>query len=624
VGRVRQALSALMSPTQTIGKVNEVPGQRALVVADFAPVVYATKKLLEAVDVTVTENELRLDRVEVLYALASDLEGILRDLLGAGGVPGAPRPVPGPGAPGAKPTAQIIADNRTNSLVLYAVAEDLAKIKSLIKQLDTPFRGKSRLRFRPLQYQEAEDVAGLLDSLIRGTGAATTRPSSTSRGRTTNRPQPGQPQPPGGPFGSGGENEPVIIPDDKSNSLIIHATDDQYADLEDLIAKIDRPRKQVLIETALVELTLSDTVSFGVEGFSVARDVAVDTNGDGIVDSFLDEQSFFSLTSFGINKIVTQNVNGVDVPVATSPNIAQGLTAGIFNNGRIPLVFKALQTAGPAKILTMPSVVTSDNVQATITTEDSVPYLVTTFVGPNQTPTQSFESATATTTLEISPSISADDFLRLEIHQIVSSFRAAPPGSKPPTTKREVRTNLMVPNNSTVVLGGIVSSQETETKSGVPILMDIPILGFLFRNTTSSLTKTNLFLFVTPRIMKDLTTFSDYHAISWEKKVLQDKLFGEEVQILGTRFVGPDGPRTATDAVRRIGESGALDAWRYKEAPPDSERVDDAKRAWEEMQRRREAEERARTPAPGGPGEAGKPAGTPGEKPEEQVPPGPK
>ncbi len=585
-GRARAAIQQLVTGTASIGRINEVPGQNAFVMADFAPVVYASKRLLEAMDVPLRENELLLVRVEINHAVASDIEGMLRDLLGSTTPQGQPRPNQA-GRQATKPDPQIIADTRSNSLVLYAVQEDVDKILRLVEQLDTEYRGKSHLNFRALQFQEAQYVADLLDALIGGAGSAP-RTSSRSSSSRTNRaartaPQPNQPG--GAPFsGSAGENAPVIIPDERSNSLIIHATPEQFQDLESLIARIDRPRKQVLIETALIELTVGDQLDLGVEAFSVDRNVAVDTNGDGEVDTFTDERSFFGAVSQGLTNIVPGNVNGIDVPIGNSPNIvAGGLTAGIFNNGRIPLILQAVQKRSPAKIVTMPSIVTGDNHPATITTEDSIPFLITTFVGPNQTPQQTFDSVSATTKLTISPSISADDYLRLNINQEVTSFRSAAPGQRPPTTSRKLETELMVPNAATVVLGGIVSTTETESRTGIPLLMDIPLLGFLFQNASTTLNKTNLFLFVTPRILKDLETYRDFHALSWEKKLLQDKLFGEDVNILGTRFLGPDAAESATNAVKGIEESGLLDAYRYKAEPGQAEREAEARRAWERM-----------------------------------------
>jgi general secretion pathway protein D len=602
--RARTAIQQLLTTSANIGRINEVPGQNAFVIADFAPVVYASKKLLDAMDIPILQNKQVLERITIQYALASDMESMLNDLIQGVSSNGQPRrPVNQPAQLLVKPDPQIIADNRTNSLILYAVPDDVEKLKALVAQLDTEYRGKSKIHFRMLKYQEAGDVQSILQELISGTASSSSSSSSsrnsinrsmrsnTTRGRSSGAPTGGQPAPQ--PFGGGGagEGEPVIIADEKNNSLIIHATEDQYLDLTALIDKLDRPRKQVLIETALMELSVGDSLSYGMDLFSVSDKIAVDTTGDGVVDTFTNAKSFFGTSFFNNSTIATQNVNGVNVPIGVSPNITPGFTAGIFNNGRIPMILHALQSRTPAKILTMPSIVTSDNQSATIKTTDTVPFQTTTFVGPNSTPTTSFDEVSAETSLTISPSISADDFLRLNIKQQVTSFRSAPAGSRPPTTSRDIETELMVPNAATVVLGGIVSSQETETLSGIPILMDIPILGFLFRSTSNSLQKTNLFLFVTPTIMNDLKSFSDFHRVTWEKKLEQDKLFGEEVELLGTKFLGPKVPRSAQDAMEWIDDSGNLDAYRYRGEPSDSERVDGARKAWEDLREERKTEE---------------------------------
>lgn len=604
LNRARTGFQQLLTTTNTIGRINEVPGQNAFIIADFAPVVYAMKRLLEAMDVPISENKQVLVRVQIKYALASDISQMLNDLLSNVTPTGQPRRPVNPQQPQLRPDPQIIDDNRTNSLILYAVPEDIAKMQDLIAQLDTEYRGKSNIRFHPLKYQEVEDVAPLLEDLIRGTSSSAgtsrtgTSRSSSRSSRSRNTPStPGNP-PPQTPFGgvSAGEGEPVIIADEKNNSLIIHATDDQYEDLKALIEKLDRPRKQVLIETALMELSVGDTFDFGIDLFGVNDRIAVDTNGDGEVDTFTDSRQFFGTSFNGNSDIVSQNVNGIDVPIGVSPTIGRGLTAGVIKNGRIPAILKALQERTPAKVLSVPSIVASDNTEAVINITETVPYKTVTTTTQNTT--ESFASVNVDTNLTISPSISADEFLRLKISQKFSTFKTPPAGQPPPTTSRSIDTELLIPNASTVVLGGIVTSQENESRSGVPFLMDIPVLGYLFSQTHKQLNRTNLYLFVTPTIMKDLATFSDYHRLTWEKKVQQDELFGEEVKLLGTRFLGPAVPRTAEDAVHRLDASGTLDAYRYGEEPSEAERVEGARKAWEEMEREKAADAPAPPPAP--------------------------
>ncbi|MHC4821596.1 MAG: secretin N-terminal domain-containing protein, partial [Planctomycetota bacterium] len=459
----------------------------------------------------------------------------------------------------------------------------------LIEQLDTPYRGKSKIHFRTLKYKEAEDVADLLQELISGTSSGSrSTASNRNRNTRTNNRNTRSNTATTSPFGTAGEDDPVIIPDDKSNSLIIHATQDQFSDLGELIDRIDTAQKQVLIETALVELTTSNNLDFGVDAFGVNRNVAVDTDGDGVADTFTDSASFFGLSNFGNTEFSTIDVNGTTVPIGSSPALADGaglgLTAGVFKDGQIPVLLSALESQAPTRIVTMPSVVTSDNQAATISSERTAPFQVTTFTGPNQTPQTTFDSVTAETTLTISPSISADDFLRLNINQVASSFGAPETqGARPPTLSRSIETELMVPDASTVVLGGLVESENRETRSGIPLLMDIPVIGFLFSNTSSTEERRNLFLFVTPRILHDLENFTDFHALTWEKKLLQDRLFGEEVDILNSRFLGPNAPGTADEAMRRIENSGLLEGYRYQDQPTDAERVESARKRWEEM-----------------------------------------
>jgi hypothetical protein len=120
--------------------------------------------------------------------------------------------------------------------------------------------------------------------------------------------------------------------------------------------------------------------------------------------------------------------------------------------------------------------------------------------------------------------------------------------------------------------------------------------------------------------MNDLKSFSDFHKLTWEKKIQAEKLFGEEVDLLGTKFLGPDVPRSALEAVLRIDGSGALDAYRYGVEPSEAERLDSTRRAWERMQREKDAKDAKDAPAPG---EAPKPADAPkpGEEPKPAEPP---
>jgi type II secretion system protein D len=580
--RVRNALSPLSTATAGIGRIQDIAGSRALIVGDFAPVVAAMKKLLQYIDVQNPKTDPRMEVVPLNYEVASELEPIITDLIQASdaGQQRAPRQQ---GQPEEEPEPKIIADNRLDALIIYATDAPMKKIKDLIVRLDIPSQARGRLHFRPLRHTDADDMAKLLDDLISstsstssGTFAGSSRPRTNSNTRTPVRSNTGTNNQPnqGGALGgtSAIEGAPVIISDPKSNSLIVQASPTQWGLIDQLITKLDQARPQVLIETSLVELSLQDNLDIGVELFGAGSDIVVkDAAGNPIGIS--DNTNGFGNTSFGRSSVISTDVGGVQVPVNKSPIITTGFTAGIFKNGKLPFVLNAFQSSGRARILTQPSLVTNDNEQATISLEHQTSFKQTVRDNTN-TSTDSFQQVTATSELSISPHISSDDYLRLDIQQTVSNFvqGSGIGGAPPDQTTRKIDTHVTLPDTYTVVLGGIITEDESSTVSKVPILGDIPVIGFFFRQTHDSSNPSHLFLFVTPHILRDTERFSDYHRLTWEKKLLQDDLFGSEVVFPGKHWAGPEVPRTAQSKLKLLEDSGELDAGRLKAPPTEEER----------------------------------------------------
>ena len=599
--RVRNALSPLSTATAGIGRIQDIPGSRALIVGDFAPVVAAMKRLLKYIDVPNKNIEPSMKLVPLEHAVASELEPILSELIQSADQ-GPQRQPRAQGAPDEEPEPKIIADNRLDALILYATEGPMKKIEALIKELDVPSRARGRLHFRALHHTDAGEMAQLLDDLISNTSSSgggsiggSTRPSTSRNNTRRNTPTPAGTNPGGGGGGalsgaSASEGAPVIIADPKSNSLIIQASPTQWDVLDDLIFKLDRSRPQVLIETSLVELSLSNQLDVGVELFSTQDNVAIDTNGDGTADTITDERSVFGNTGFGLSNVISTDVNGVQVPVNKSPIIGSGFTAGIFKNGRLPFILNAFQSSGRARILTQPSLVTNDNEEAAITLERKTSFRETVSDNTN-TSTNSFKEVTATTELQISPHISSDNYLRLEITQSVSNFGNRPqPDAPPDTITRQVNTNVTLPDTYTVVLGGLIQEEERSSVSKVPILGDLPIIGFFFRQTSDQSNPSHLFLFVTPHILRDTERFSDYAKMSWEKKLLQDDLFQSEVQFPGRHFAGPDIAQPASNKLRLLEESGELDAGRLKAPPTEEERIKAAQDALKQAEKEKAKE----------------------------------
>ncbi len=579
--RVRQALSQLSTKTAGLGRINDIQGSRALIVGDFAPIVAAMKQLLNVMDQPNSTIEPRMEVLQLSHAVASELEPILQELIEQSLNPAQPR---GRNQPTAidEPEPKIIADPRLDALIIYAVDSHMKKIKELIQTLDVPNTNyRQRIHFRPLRHTDASELADILRELISDTGIGSTR--SSSRSSRSNRRSPTGGNTAGGaqsPFGgSSTEGEPVIIADTRSNSLIIHASPTQFTSIDDLITRLDNSRPQVLIETALVELTLSDQLTLGVELFSTSDDVIVDTDNDGIGDALTNETDFFTASTFGLGNTITQDIGGVLVPTNRSPSIGTGVTAGIFKDGRLPLLLSAFRSSGRAKILTMPSVVTNDNEQAQVSLSRTTSFLQN-INDDNGRSVDSFQSITATTNLTISPTISSDNYLRLTIDQSVENFGNRPsPNAPPDQVARSINTNVTIPDRYTVVLGGLVQEEERSSVSKVPFLGDIPVIGWLFRQSDDQTNPQHLFLFVTPRILRDTDNFSEYHRLTWEKKLLQDDLFGSEVRFINGNFRGPDVSESATDKIDRLELSGELDAPRLSAPLTDAERIEQARRA---------------------------------------------
>jgi hypothetical protein len=232
-------------------------------------------------------------------------------------------------------------------------------------------------------------------------------------------------------------------------------------------------------------------------------------------------------------------------------------------------------------------VVVEDGSQAIMTVQDQVPYQEqNTDPAGNTNLTYAFTDAAIT--LDISPHISSDNYLRLHINQTVESFRPSiAVGEPPPKTSRQIETDIVIPDGYTVVMGGLINKIESENDEGIPFLKDIPVLGYLFSSHRQTASTTSLFLFVTPHIIRNpQNDFTEYHKISWERKLRADQLLGRTVDFYGARFKeDPDVQEDET--LEKIQDSGFLDSPRLKNAPEQRMTKDEAAKRYEELTRDR-------------------------------------
>lgn len=375
----------------------------------------------------------------------------------------------------------FVADERTNVIVVLASEGDTENIRRLVKTLDkeTP-KGQAKIHVYYLEHASAEDLAGVLKDIPKEKGDAK---------------QPGK------------KTAPVIsdkvrISADKAtNSLIIMADSADYMTLEQIIKKIDIPRAMVYIEALIMEVAID-------KDFRIGSDYMA--GGD---DTYKGKEFLygggFSAGGFGGDPGTLQTMVGQSAANAQGVPIQPGLSMGIFGEAikisgftfpSIAAIFQAYKKDGDVRILSTPQILTTDNQEAKIYVGQNVPFQTKSTTTENDT-FNSFEYRDVGRTLKITPSISIDRMVRLEI-SLESTDLLSATDFRPTTLKRTVDTTAIVRDRNTVVLGGLIDNTSSSTIYKIPCLGDIPLIGYLFSNRGETKTKTNLYVFLTPKVIQ--------------------------------------------------------------------------------------------------------------------------
>lgn len=448
---------------------------------------------------------------EILQALES----------GGGAAPGMPgasrtqrRPTPQPSQPTAAgaPTTpiKIIPDARTNSLIVVANELDTEQVKFLVHELDkaTPIEANNIHVYR-LENALAEDVAKVLMNLASTTAPAGGAPGGAAAAAAAAAAA-------GGPAGGVRTfyKEVSIVADKTTNSLIITATPQDYAVISSVIDQLDIMRPQVLVETLIAEVSVD-----------LQRDLGIKWQA-GIPHED-DAAGFAGFNS--TNPVLPSGTTDITDILPTFPlTTGSGLSVGYVDLGTVfgnefirGLVnLNANQSNTDFNVLSAPHVLTLDNQKATINVSDNVPFitqqvseaLATTTVTGSTTTNVTFEYRDVGIILEITPHISPERVVRLEIVQKVNDVsQVNTSGLENVLTekKREATTTVMVKDRHTLVLGGLMKDSDNVTINKVPFLGDIPILGWAFKTKSNTRTKTNLLIFITPSIVANVAEASE-------------------------------------------------------------------------------------------------------------------
>jgi type II secretion system protein D len=507
-------------------------GEHSVILQGFGSYVASLARLLQIVDAeSAIESEI-LPVFEVIpleFAAAEDVSALLEELLDqlrrtAADVRNRRRAVAveGQGVSAPLQTGEIetaiLVDHRTNSLLVMAMPEEMPRIKDLIARLDVDVPDPERnFHIYSLDNVKAEDISEVLDDFLSDADRVS---RSAAQGATGGQAQP-SPTPAATSSSRSNNNQVVVVPDPGSNSLLIAANKTRYEEILELVRQLDRRQDQVLIESALIELTGSDILDLGVE-FAFA-----DTTGDG----------GFGATAFGLSSIIDSDMDGI--PDTRIPNVPSGIVGGIISGDdvNIPFLVAAAKNVSGANVLNIPSVLVNNNGAAHVVTKDEQPTttVTATGVGTNQENFNTYVEAGIT--MDISPSISAARYLRLDISVVVSNFTASFASSTipPPRITREIKTQVNVPDGDTMVIGGVISDIQRDSRDAVPWLGELPLIGALFRRDTSSSNRTTLYFFVTPHILRD-RDFADLAEISYQKKLQAAEVMGKD----RLRVVDPD------------------------------------------------------------------------------------
>lgn len=492
-----------------------------LIVTDTGTNIQRMLRILEDVDVGGVGDQIWIEPIH--YGIAGDIGNRLTevfDLKGGGAAPSKPGEKGG-GGPGTGTgdlhITKILADDRSNSLVIIATERAYLRILEFIKRLDVPMQGhEGEIHVYPLQHADAVELAKTLNDIITGAVAA----QGAAGGG-------GAPARPGGAPLSIFESGIKVSADKATNAIVITSSLRDFANLRSVIERLDQPRRQVFIEAVIMDLTIDRQNQLGVAFH--AGDVETSPIGTGQTIAYGGLNPFRTIllpspTDSTLNAFAL-GVRGPGLPGS------ENLLGTGFSIPAFGILINALASTNDADILSTPHILATDNVPAEISVGQNIP-LQTNFGGFGGIPGLGGAAPGAPgtppglgglgglgfggfgaaprqdigTKIKMVPHLNDSDEVRLEVTEEISDITGQQPiGSLGviPFAKRTANTQLVVKDQQTVVIGGLVRNRVARTETKIPLLGDIPVLGALFRSNSSSMQKSNLVLVLTPYIIRE-------------------------------------------------------------------------------------------------------------------------
>lgn len=452
------------------GHIGSVSQPNVIILSDHADNISRLKNIIADIDVAQTNDIVMVPLKEAWVGNVVDiLQKVAPDQLG-------------PNAQGPQ-RIQIIANERNNSLVLRGQTASIAELLQIIEKLDRPTTTTDATQVVMLNHADAENVANILNSLI------------SQQDNQSN---------------TGNSGSITIQPDTSLNAIVVRADPTAMNEVLNIVQRLDTPRAQVLIEAAIVEISMNDDFEAGVELASL------DSSGENVplVNTAMGS-TVSSLLSAMINEDGTVN----NAPVTalgsvTKPTLA---VAQVDLDGvSFGAVVSALASLSNANLLSTPSIVTLDNTEAKIVVGEEIPFRSGSFTTTGDGSNNPFTTVTREDVgieLTVTPHVYDNREVRMEVAQNISNVLDSTVGSSTfadvVTSKRSIETTVLASSGETIVLGGLIQDNANRSENRVPLLGSIPVVGNLFKSRVKKQVKTNLVVFIRPTVIADKDQNSD-------------------------------------------------------------------------------------------------------------------
>jgi general secretion pathway protein D len=479
------------------------PG-KLLIITDTATQVRRLIRIIEEVDIGGSGQHMWIEPVH--HGTSADMAKRLNELFEIG-TPGGAAAGAAAGAPGTakQPSglSRVVADDASNSLIVVGTEDSYLKMLELLKRLDTQGTDAGHIHVLALQHAIADELSQTLTQMLAGQAAK--QPGAAGVGSA------------GGMF----EGDVRVTPDKSTNSLIVTSSGHDFATFRLVVDKLDRARRQVFIEAVIMDLSVSDTMDMGV-AFHGGHSFGGGPNDPFLLSGFQAGKSLAFPQDPSLLQGFAAGVRGTELP-GTQDLLGPGISIPAFG-----VVLSALASSGKSNVLATPHVIATDNVAAEISIGENIP-LQTNVGGSNLGSLGSLAGGAAGANpaaalgllgglggfgtaprqdvgnkIKVTPHINESNQVRLEIDQ-ESSAPGAAVGQLGaiPITKRTANTTVVVEDQQTVVIGGLMRDEYTTAREKVPILGDLPVLGALFRHSNTIKKKANLLLILTPHVIRD-------------------------------------------------------------------------------------------------------------------------